>query len=197
VARSVSSRPRPPTPTSPVIVWMRRAAAVAGHVAGRHRHEVRSHAEVLERGDDARRAEEVDLDGAVEGRVEGDGGGGVDDHGARRQDGAVRLVEAEAVGADVAGDHLDPPGHQFVDGLGPAGLGAEAVEGVVADDLALHPLGGGGPATGPDQQDQLAAGYRAHEALHDGGAEEPGGAGDGDALAGQGVGDHDPVFTMW
>ncbi len=43
---------------------------------------------------------------------------------------------------------------------------------------------------GPHQQHQLAAGHGAQQALDDGGAEEPGRPGDGDALAGQGVGDH-------
>jgi hypothetical protein len=45
-------------------------------------------------------------------------------------------------------------------------------------------------ATGPDQQHQLAVGHRAQEPLHQCGAEEAGGTGDGDALPGQVVGDH-------
>jgi hypothetical protein len=54
------------------------------------------------------RAEQVDLDGEVERRVERHGGGRVDDGVAGGEDGAARLVEAEAVGADVARDDRDP-----------------------------------------------------------------------------------------
>jgi hypothetical protein len=158
---------------------------------------VGSDAEVVQGRSDPGRAEEVDFDGAVEGRVEGDGGGRVEHDVARRQHRPVGLVEAEAVGADVAGDHLQAPGHELVEGLGPADLGPEAVEGVVADDLALDALGRRRPPAGPHEQDDLAAGDRAQQALDDGGAEESGGARDGDPLADQGLGDHAHLFTMW
>jgi hypothetical protein len=64
----------------------------------------------------------------------------VDDDVALGQRGPVGLGQAEAVGADVAGDDAYPPGHQFVERLGPAEVGPQPVEGVVADDLALDPL---------------------------------------------------------
>ena len=63
----------------------RRAPPVAGHVAGGHGDEVGGDAEVLQREGDAAGAEQVDLDRAVERRVEGDGGGRVDDDVARRR----------------------------------------------------------------------------------------------------------------
>ncbi|MEZ5139138.1 MAG: hypothetical protein R2711_10360 [Acidimicrobiales bacterium] len=52
-------------------------------------------------------------------------------------------------------------------------------------------------APGPDQQHQLAVGHRAQEALDERSAEEAGGAGDGDALPGQVVGDHGCMSTKW
>ena len=48
-------------------------------------------------------------------------------------------------------DDLQAAGHDLVDGLGPADLGAQAVEGVVADDLALDPLDGRRAAAGPHE----------------------------------------------
>ena len=53
--------------------------------------------------------------------------------------GAAGVVEAEPVGADVAGDRRDPSGDQLGEAV-LAELLAEAVEGVVAEDLALGPL---------------------------------------------------------
>ncbi len=51
---------------------------------------------------------------------------------------------------DSAGDHgLE----RFV---GDGELGAQAVEGVVLEDLAAHPLGDAVALAGPDEQDQLA-----------------------------------------
>jgi hypothetical protein len=64
--------------------------------------------QVLERAGDPAGAEQVDLHGAVEWRIERHGGGRVDDDVARRQGRSVGVVEAQAVGADVAGDDLDP-----------------------------------------------------------------------------------------
>ena len=47
----------------------------------------------------------------------------------------------------------------------------------------------GRPPARPHEQHELAAGHRAQQPLDQGGAEEAGGAGDGDALAGQRLGD--------
>ena len=132
------------------------ALAVAGHVAGRHGHEVRRHAEIVERGHDATRAEEVHLDGGVERRVEGHGGRRVDHHGAGRQRGSPVLVEREAVGRDVAGDRGDPRRDEVREAL-LAEVCSEAVERVVREDLPPGALLDGRALPGPDQQDELAA----------------------------------------
>ena len=86
-----------------------------------------------------------------------------------------------------AGDGEHPPGDQLVP-CG-AGFGAQAVEAVVAEDLAAHPVLGPPPARA-HEQDHLAVRHAAQQPLHQRGPEEPGGAGDGDALAGQRLGDH-------
>ena len=90
---------------------------------------------------------------------------------------------------DVAGDRVHAALGHLVE-PGTAQRLAEAVEGVVAEDLPLDPLRGGGPAPGPHQQHQLAVRHLAQQALDEGGADEAGRPGDGDALAGQGFGDH-------
>ena len=72
---------------------------------------------------------------------------------------------------------------------------AEAAESVVAEQLPLGPLGGARAAAGSDEQDQLAVGHRPQQTLHQGGAEEPGGTGDGNAPAGQGFADHVPSLA--
>ena len=64
---------------------------------------------------DPSRPEEVHLDRAVEGRVEGHGGGGVDDEIAPGQGLSSLIVEPEPVPADVPGDHRDPLGDQRVE----------------------------------------------------------------------------------
>jgi hypothetical protein len=129
----------------------------------------------------AGRAEEVDLDGGVEGRVEADGGGRVHRGSARVQQGPAFVVEAEAVDADVARDGDDAAADLLVEAVAPHL--AQAVEAVVAQDLPAHPVGGGGAAPRAHQQDQLAAGNRAQQPLDQGGAEEPRRARDGDARA--------------
>jgi hypothetical protein len=156
---------------------------------------VRVGAQLVERLDDAGRPQQVDLDRAVERRVEGDGGGRVDDDVAAGQGGPSLVVEAEPVGADVAGDRRDPPGHLVVEPV--AELPAQRVEGVVAEDLALGPLGDARPLARADEQHQLAAGHRAQQPLDERGAEEAGAAGDGDALAVEGLGDHADLSTIW
>ena len=108
---------------------------------------------------------------------------------------AARVVEPEAVGADVTGDDRDPPRHLLVEAARPAR--AEAVEGVVAEDLPLHPLRGRARRPGADQQDELAVGHRTQEPLDQRGAEEAGRPGDGDAPAGEGLPDHLALSTKW
>ena len=144
-------------------------APVAGHVAGGHRHQVRGNAQIVERGRDAHGAEQVDLDRGVEGRVERHRGRRVDDDVATGQDGPAGLVETQAVTADVTGHRRQALGDEVVEGGGPptglsrAGvLGPQAVEGVVLDDLARHPLLHRGALAGSDQQHDLAVGHLAH-----------------------------------
>ena len=71
-----------------------------------------------------------------------------------------------------------------------AELAAEAVEGVVLQHLALDPLRRGRPLAGPHEQDDLAAGDGAQQSLDQRGPDEAGRSGHGDALAGEGFGDH-------
>ncbi len=165
----------------------------AGHVRGRHRNEElrpqpalrpRQVARQKGRGGDAGRTEQVDLDGRVEGSVEAHRGRRVHDDVAFRQDSEPFVVEPEPVGAHVAREgghplcHLRPePGTE---------LGTKTVEAVVAQYLALDSLGGGSPATGPDEEDHSALGNRAQEALDERGAEEAGGPSHEEAPPGQG-----------
>ena len=67
-----------------------------------------------------------------------------------------------------------------------AQLGAEAVEGVVLQQLPLDPPGGGRALAVAHEQDQVAVGHTTQQPLDERRADEPGRAGDGDALAGQG-----------
>jgi hypothetical protein len=147
---------------------------------------VRRDAELVEHLRDAHRAEQVDLDGGVEGRVERHRGRGVDDDVAGGEQRPAFGVEAEAVGGDVARDGGDPGGDLCGEVVG---LASETVEGVVLQDLAGNALLRAAPAR-PHQQHQLAVGYLAQEPLDQRGAEEAGGAGDADALAGQLLADH-------
>jgi hypothetical protein len=146
-------------------------------------------AQVVEGLGDAAGAEQVDLDRAVERRVEGHGGRAVDHDVAAGQRGPAGVVEAEAVGADVAGDHLHPPLDGGVE-LGLAQLLAQPVEGVVAEDLAAGPRLHRRPLAGSDEQHQLTAGNGPQQALDQGGAEEARPARDRDALPIKGLGDH-------
>jgi hypothetical protein len=154
------------------------------------------HAEVLEREHDPAGAEQVDLDGSVERRVEGHGRGRVHHDVAARQRGPAGVVEAEPVPGDVAGDDRDPPGHHLVE-LGGAQLGPQPVEGVVAEHLAPRPLVRRGPLAGPDEQHQLAPGDGPQQPLDQRRAEKAGRAGDGDALAVECLGDHAHLSTIW
>ena len=171
-------------------------AAVAGDVAGGHRHQVGRDLERLQRLHDPRRAEEVHLDGRVERRVERHGRGGVDDDGARGQGLAAGVVEGEPIRSDVARDRGDPLGNHRGEAV-LAELLAQAVEGVVAEDLPLGALLDGGAAAGPDEQHELAAGDAPEQPLDQRGAEEPRAPRDRDARAVQPVRDHPPLSTIW
>ena len=78
-----------------------------------------------------------------------------------------------------------------------AQVGAEAIEGVVLQHLALDALRRGRPLAGPHEQDHLAVGGRSQQSLHERGADEAGRSGHGDALAGEGFGDHATLPTTF
>ncbi len=149
---------------------------------------MRSHAEAVQRLDDADRAEQVHLDCVVDRRVERHRRRGVDDDLAGGECLATRVVEPESVGAHVTADHCDPARDLLVEAV--TEDRSQRVERVVADDLALHALRRGRAATRADEEHEGAVGHGAQEPLHDCGAEEPGGSGDGDAPAGEGLLDH-------
>src|SRR5579875_537176 len=166
----------------------------AVHVGGGHRDEVRERRagafgrEVQERPGDACRPEEVDLDGAVERRVEAHRGSGVDDDVAGGELAATGVVQAEALACDVAGDRDHPSRHLVVESL--AELGAQAVEAVVPQDLATEALGRVGPAPRADEEEELAPGDGAKESLDEGRPEEARRTGDRDAPPGEPISDH-------
>ncbi len=171
------------------------AATVARDVRRRHRDEMRRHAQVAKRLHDADGTEEVDLDGVVDRGVERHRRRRVDEDLTRRELCASRLVEPEPVGAHVAGDHGDPASDLLVEAF--AEQLAQMVEGVVAQDLALHPLRGRrAPATAHEQHEG-AIGHGSEQPFHDGGAEEPRRARDRDAAAGQCLPDHLALSTIW
>ena len=105
------------------------------------------------------------------------------------------VVESEAVGGHVAGDGRQPFGHHRFEPV--TELLAEPVEAVVAENLPADPVSGGLPAARTHQHDDPAARHRPEQPLNQGGTQEAGGAGDGDALAGQAVSDHGPLSTIW
>ncbi len=80
------------------------AASVACHVARRDRHEMWRDSHLVAEVGDARRPEQVDLDGRVERRIERDRCRRVDHGVAARKDRSVGVVQSEAVAGDVAGD---------------------------------------------------------------------------------------------
>ena len=67
---------------------------------------------------------------------------------------------------------------------------SEPVERVVLEDLPFGALCRRGALAVSDEQDQLAAGDRAQQSLDERGADESGGAGDGDPLPRECFGDH-------
>ena len=176
-------------------LFRRVAAPVARDVGGRHRHEMGCHAQVAKCLHDANRTEQIDLDGVVDRGVERHGRGRVDEDLARRERNACRLIEPEPVGAHVPRDHRDPPRDLLVEAV--AEQLAEMVEGVVAQDLALHALRGRGAAATPHEQHQGAIGHGSEQPFDDGGAEEPRRARDRDAAAGQCLPDHRAFSTIW
>jgi len=66
----------------------------------------------------------------------------------------------------------------------------EAVEGVVAEDVAPDPLGGAGPAPRPHQGQHLTLRHGPEEPFDQCRPQEAGGTGDSDTPAGQCLGDH-------
>ena len=113
----------------------------------------------------------------------------MDDGVARGEQVAAGGVEAESVAAHVAGDCGDAAGRHLGEAL-LAQLGAQAVEGVVLEDLAGQALLDGGAAAGAHEQHELAVGDASEQTFEEVGAEEAGGAGDEEASAGEGVSDH-------
>ncbi len=164
------------------------AATVAGDVARRHGDEVRGDPELVAEVGDARRPEQVDLDRRVERRIERDRGGRVDHDVARGEGGQVDVVQPETIARDIARHRGDPVGHRRVE-IG-AVLGAQAVEGVVLEDLLAGALGRGRALAVADQQHEVAVGHAAQQPLDERRPDESGAAGDGDLLPGERRGDH-------
>ena len=129
-------------------------------------------------------------------------GGGVDDDVARGERRTTGVVEPEAVGGDVAGDDLRPVAATSSSKAAlPPTLVAQPVEAVVLEDLPLGPLLDRPHPPAPHQQDELAVRHGSEQPLDQRRPEETGGAGDGDALAGELVADHGghrrPLSTIW
>ena len=97
------------------------------------------------------------------------------------------VVEAEAVGAHIAGHRRHPGGDLFGEPV--AVLLAEQIEAVVLQDLLGGPLHRRGAATGPDEEHHPAVGDTAEETLDQRRSEEAGGPGDEESLAGQALAD--------
>ena len=109
---------------------------------------------------------------------------------------AAGVVEAEAVGADVAGDRPAPGGRPSR--RRPRRRRARARRRSKQSLLKISRSARCSTvraAAGPDEQHELAVGHRPQQPLDQRGAEEAGRAGDGDALAGQGLGDHGVVLA--
>lgn len=98
----------------------------------------------------------------------------------RCQQGAAGVVEPDARFGDVHRDSGDAGVANGLELIAPRF--AEAVECVVAKDLAFDAMVGATP-TRANEQHEFAVGYRAQEALDQSRAEESGRASDGDALA--------------
>ncbi len=171
------------------------AATGAGHVGGRDGHHVGVGAQLLHDLHHPDRAQEVDLDRLVQGRVERHRCRRVDEDVGSAQVLAARLVKAQPVDADVASDRHQPASHLFVEPV--AQLRPQAVEGVVLQHFAAHPVGGP-PATRPHQNPEGAARHLAQQPLDERRAEEAGGAAEDDPLPVEGFGDHAVLLsTIW
>ena len=93
----------------------------------------------------------------------------------------------------VTGHDRDAAGADFVEVAAPCA--AQPLEGVVAEDLPLDTAVHVGTAAWPHQQHQLAVGDRAQQPFDESSAQESSCTGDGDALSGQRVGDHDVLSS--
>ena len=102
----------------------------------------------------------------------------------------------ESVGADVAGDRAHPArGHLGEPVL--AEVGAQPVEGVVLQDLPLHPLVDRRALARADEQGDLAVRHRSQQALEHRSAQEAGGTGEEELLASQRFTNHGLLSTIW
>ena len=135
----------------------------AGYIAGGDGHQMGCHTEVGQCLDDPDGTQQVDLDCLIERRVEAHCGGRVDDGVARGQCDPTFVVQAEPVDGHVTSDRGHPARRHLGETVG-AEFVSEGVEGVVAEDVAFNPAGST-PATGSNDEDQLAAGSRPQESF--------------------------------
>ena len=171
----------------------RRAAPVAGDVAGRHCDQVRSDRQGLAELGDAGGAEQIDLDRRRQRRIERHRGGGVDHDVGGGEGRPIGVAQAEPIGADVAGDGRDPPLGHRLEGLAAIGTVVrrpQAIEGVVLEQFLLRPCRRRRALAVANEQDQLAVGNAAQQPFDESGADETGPPGDGDALACERFSDH-------
>ena len=111
----------------------------------------------------------------------------MDDDVARCEGRPVGVVQSQSVVGHVTGDRADASGDG---GEVVAVSRAEAVERVVLEDLALGALGGRRALAVAYEQDEFAVGDRTQQPLDERGADEARGAGDGDLLPREFLGDH-------
>ena len=175
-------------------------ASIAGDVARGDGHEVGGDVKIGAEGGDTGGAEEVDLDGLIEGGVEGDGRRGVDHDVDGGEDLASAGVEAEPVAGHVAGDGGDPSSRELGESV-LAVLLPQAVEGVVGEEFAFGAAGRRRSTSVPHEEHELAVGDTSEQTLHESRTDEPGRAGDGNPLSGERLGDHAPMSirlsTKW
>ena len=139
------------------------------------------------------RAEQVHLDGAVQGRVEGHRRRSVNHDVAGAEQASPDLVEGEPVSSHVRGNRANAPGDHLLEA--PAELGAQAVEAVVAENLAPGALRGSLVLAGAHEQDDLASGDAPEQALDERRTEEARPPGNSDPPAGEIVGYHECVSS--
>jgi len=144
---------------------------------------------------DALRAEKVDFDSGVEWGVERHRGCRVDDHISAEPGFEVFAREIEAVGAHIARNSTDATSTHFGERFF-AHFFAQAVEGVVFEHVAVD-SSLGPSAAGTHQQDEFTVWDTANEPLNEGGTEETGRAGNGDALSCEVFDDHCFPFYHW